>query len=118
MKKFYGFARSPVSAGGDIDGRVEQLLASAQHGGTVVYSGQSPPGSGVQDDGVPPSAEAAAQRSEWIDEVDNAVRFEDLEAVSSGTYALEPPSLTQGLLIPYPQNNRAPAHTRSIAVHR
>ena len=89
------------SAGGDIDGRVEQLLASAQHGGTVVYSGQSPPGSGVQDDGVPPSAEAAAQRSEWVDEVDDAVRFEDFEAVLSGTYALQPVSLTQGGLTAY-----------------
>ena len=50
----------------------------------------------MQDDGVPPSDEAAAQRSEWTDEVDHTVRFEDFEAVSSGTYVLEPVSLTQG----------------------
>ena len=83
-------------AGGDIDGRVEQLLTSAQNGGKVVYNGHSPPDSGVQGDGVPPSDEAAAQRADWLDEADDAVRFEAFEAVSSGTYALQPVSITHG----------------------
>ena len=54
-----------------------------------------------QGDGVPPSDAAAAQRSEWIDEIDDEVQFEAMEAVSSGTYALRPVSLADGDMTAY-----------------
>ena len=49
------------AAGGDTDGRVNDLMAAATDGTAVVYDEQPPPAASVPADGQPPGEDAANQ---------------------------------------------------------
>jgi hypothetical protein len=88
-------------AGGDVDGRLDELMTAAAEGTAVVYEEQPPPPAGTPTDGVPEGEEAAAQRRGWVSDERDDELFETLRAVSSGAYALQPLRLEDGELTPF-----------------
>ena len=88
-------------AGGDVDGRLDELMTAAMEGTAVVYEEQPPPPAGTPTDGVPEGEEAAAQRRGWLNDERDDELFETLRAVSSGAYALQPIRLEDGELTPF-----------------
>ena len=109
-------------AGGDVDGRLDELMTAAAEGTAVVYEEQPPPPAGTPTDGVPEGEEAAAQRRGWLNDERDDELFETLRAVSSGAYALQPIRLEDGELTPFEEAvagivaRASPASASSIRV--